>query len=258
MPGTRVVLVIPARDEERLLPVVLAAIPAWVWRVVIVDDASGDRTWEVLRAWRDLRAVRLRAPRRLGVGAAILWGYRETLAIGGRAAAVVAGDAQMDLAELPRVLAPLLAGEADYVQGVRFERGVPRGPMPRARVWGNRLLSRLSSWSAGARIGDSQCGYTAAGAGFLHHVVRARIPAGYGFPAYVRLEAHRAGFRVREVPVRALYGSEVSGIRPWCDPAMIAARILGRGVHCRLAATAAALDPARERALPAKPADGPA
>lgn len=245
-PAARSVLVIPARNEARLLPEVLAAVPRWVWRVVLLDDASRDATWEVMRAWDDPRAVRLRADRPLGVGAAIRAGYREALAIGGRFAVVVAGDAQMDLGELPRLLAPLLAGEADYVQGVRFDRGAPRGPMPRSRIWGNRILSGLSSWSAGVPIADSQCGYTAAGVPFLEHIVAAAIPAGYGFPAYVRIEAHRAGFRVREVPVSALYGSEVSGIRPWRDPALIAARILGRGLRRRAVAAAAALAPARD------------
>jgi len=59
------------------------------------------------------------------------------------------------------------------------------------------------------------------------------LPRGYGFPAYARLELHRAELRVAEVPVRALYGTEVSGIRPWRDPALILARILMRGVARR-------------------------
>lgn len=233
MPLSRTALVIPSRDEAALLPAVLAAIPDLAWKVVLVDDASRDRTWDVIASWDDPRAVRLRARRRLGVGGAILWGYRRALELGARAAVVVAGDAQMDFADLPRVLDPLLAGDADYVQGVRFEGGVPRGPMPASRQIGNRVLSACASWAAGRPVADSQCGYTAAGASFLHHLVNARLPRGYGFPAYVRLEAHRLGLRVREVPVRALYGQEVSGIRPWRDPAVIAGRILWHGVRRR-------------------------
>jgi glycosyltransferase involved in cell wall biosynthesis len=243
-PAGRVALVIPARNECSLLPRVLAEIPAWIWKVIVVDDASEDRTWEVLSAWGDPRARRLRAPRRLGVGGAILLGYREALALGADCAVVVAADAQMDLAELPRVVGPVARGEADYVQGDRFHGGAPRGPMPAARVLGNRVLSATASWAAGRAIADSQCGFTAAGARALRVLDRAVLPRGYGFPAYARLELHRAELRVAEVPVRALYGTEVSGIRPWRDPALILARILWRGVARRARESAA-----RPRAL---------
>jgi len=231
----RIALVVPARDEARLLPRVLATVPQPVWRVVVVDDDSRDGTWEVLSDWRDPRLVRLRTAHRLGVGGAILCGYREALALGADAAVVVAGDAQMDFADLAGVIAPLAAGRADYVQGVRFSGGRPRGTMPHTRRVGNRILSAFTSWASGEAVGDSQCGYTAAGVPFLRHLLGLRIPHGYGFPAFVRLAAHEAGFRVQEVPVHALYGSEVSGIRPWRDPALIAGRILQRGIARRVA-----------------------
>ncbi len=230
----RVALVIPARNECRLLPRVLEAIPAWIWRVIVVDDASEDRTWDVLRAWGDPRARRLRAPRRLGVGGAILLGYREALDLGATCAVVVGADAQMDLSELPLVLGPIARGEADYVQGSRFRGGVPSGPMPKARVFGNRVLSSCASWAAGCPVADSQCGFTAATARALRLLAPAGLPRGYGFPAFARLEMHRLELRVAEVPVSALYGTEVSGIRPWRDPALILARILRRGWSRRL------------------------
>src|SRR5207247_7796067 len=109
----------------------------------------------------DPRACRLRPARRLGVGGAILLGYARALELGATCAAVVAGDAQMDLSELPRVVEPVARGEADYVQGTRFDGNRPRGPMPWARIGGNRALSACASWAAGRRVGDRQCGYTA-------------------------------------------------------------------------------------------------
>jgi len=234
----RVALVIPARDEARFLPAVLAAIPDSVWRVFLVDDASRDESAEIMRSWRDPRGECLCSPAPRGVGGAILMGYARALECGAGAAVVVAADGQMDLAEVARVVAPILEGRADYVQGCRFEGGRPRGAMPASRCFGNRVLTACTRWAAGREVGDSQCGFTAASAACLERLALPRIPPGYGFPAFVRLEAHRLGLRVSEVPVRAIYGQEVSGISPWRDPAAIATRIVWRGIRRRLGALA--------------------
>jgi len=236
MTGPRVAIVIPARNEARLLPGVLAAVPDAVWRVIVVDDGSTDDTWRVIESWNDPRAVRIRHARRRGVGGAILAGYAAALRIGAEVAVVIAADGQMAFEELERVAAPIAEGSADYVQGSRFERGVPRGRMPVTRRIGNRILSRATTWACGRRVRDSQCGYTAASAAFLERLDPARLPRGYGFPAFLRIEAHRIRARVAEVPVSARYGEEVSGIHPLADPPRILARIVWRGALRRIEA----------------------
>lgn len=226
--SSRIALVIPARDEEKFLPRVLAGVPEWIWRVILIDDGSRDGTWAVMTSWHDERAERIRLRPGRGVGGAILAGYRRVLQIRAASAVVVAGDGQMDPDQIAGVVAPIEEGWADYVQGNRFLRGRPRGHMPLLRRWGNRWLSAASSWASRTPIGDSQCGFTAASLSFLEQLSFSRIPPGYGFPAFVRLEAHRMRAHVAEVPVNALYGDEVSGIHPLRDPLWICLRILSR------------------------------
>lgn len=256
MASRRVALIVPARDEERFLPAVLAAVPAWVDEVVVVDDGSTDATAAVAVGWPDGR-VRLRTLRPgRGVGAAILAGYETALASGADVVAVVGGDGQMHLGELAAVVAPVVDGVAPYVQGTRFPGGRLRGHMPWTRHLGNRLLTRLTAWASCARVSDSQCGYTAASRDFALAVLRLALPAGYGFPAFVRFHAHALGLSVAEVPVTAIYGDEVSGIQPWRDPIRIGARLVRLGfvrrTVMRRRATALGTAPASGESRPAR------
>ena len=106
--GIQVILFTNARRITPEIAQLLARIPPAVWRVILVDDASRDGTAEVMRAWRDPRGQCLRSGVPLGVGGAILLGYRHALEAGSRVAVVVAADAQMDLGELGRVAEPAL------------------------------------------------------------------------------------------------------------------------------------------------------
>src|SRR5687767_4307456 len=117
--GRRVLVVVPAHNEEKLIERVLDSMPPLVDRVIVVDDASTDRTFEVLAAVAPRFGERVRVirhERNGGVGAAIVTGYKTALAEskGGELVAVMAGDAQMDPADLPRILAPLARDLADY------------------------------------------------------------------------------------------------------------------------------------------------
>src|SRR5262245_46770426 len=105
--GLSVAVVIPAFNEERAITRTVRAVPGLADRVIVVDDASRDRTG-VLAARlrrRGMEVVRHEANR--GVGGAIVSGYRRALALGVDVACVMAGDGQMDPADLPALLAPI-------------------------------------------------------------------------------------------------------------------------------------------------------
>jgi glycosyltransferase involved in cell wall biosynthesis len=190
-------------------------VPPFVDHVLVVDDASRDRTFvEAARAHRRGLEV-LRHPRNRGVGAAIATGYRRALELGADVAAVMAGDGQMDPADLPALLGPVVDGTADYVKGNRFASAEVWRVMPRMRIAGNVLLSLATKVTSGCwHVFDSQCGYTAASARALAVIDEAGMFPRYGYPNDLLARLQHAELRVCDVPVRAIYGAQWrSGIR---------------------------------------------
>jgi glycosyltransferase involved in cell wall biosynthesis len=192
----RIDVVIPAWDEEATVGVQVAAIPRPpVERVVVADNGSRDRTAEVATA---AGAVVVPAPRR-GYGSACLAGLA-WLRANRPPDAVVFLDADLadDARELPSLLAPLVAGEADMVIGSRVLGRRERGALlPQARagnlvactmiraLYGHRYTDlgpfRAIRWSALERLGM-------------------RDPD-FGWTAEMQVKALRAGLRVAEVAV---------------------------------------------------------
>ena len=218
--GRRVLVVIPAYNEEKLIDRVLDTMPAFVDRMIVVDDASTDQTPTLLEAARLRHGDRLLAMRRDGnggVGAAIVSGYKAALADtqGNDLVVVMAGDAQMDPADLPRLLLPLVRDQADYTKGNRLFTGEAWRIIPRYRYLGNAVLSLFTKIASGYwHVTDSQSGFTATTTDTLRVLQLDRLYQRYGFPNHLLVELNNYDFRVRDVPIRPVYNiGEVSGIR---------------------------------------------
>ena len=218
--GRRVCVVIPAYNEEKLIGRVLDSMPPLVDRMIAVDDASTDDTAKILCAAKSRLGDRLhvlRHERNRGVGAAIVSGYQAALAeMDGKGLVVVmAGDAQMDPVELPRLLTPLIKDQADYTKGNRLFTGEAWKIIPRHRYLGNAALSFATKIASGYwHVADSQSGYTAITAEALAVLQLHRLYPRYGFPNHLLVELNNYDFRVRDVPMHPVYNiGEVSGIR---------------------------------------------
>src|SRR5687768_6805155 len=105
--GQTVAVIVPAFREERLITRMLGRLPGFVDAVYVVDDASGDGTLERAKRLGDSRVRCLRHAVNLGVGAAIVTGYRQALADGWQVLVVMAGDDQMDPIDLPALIKPV-------------------------------------------------------------------------------------------------------------------------------------------------------
>jgi dolichol-phosphate mannosyltransferase len=215
--GARIAVVVPAYREERLIDRTLDSIPRWVDAIYPVDDASPDATWQKIVDFAALHGPRIRPLRHddnQGVGAAIVSGYRAAIAHGADVIAVMAGDAQMDAADLGAVVEPVARGRADYVKGNRFVHP-ERRRMPLIRRAGGALLSALTRATTGLEVDDTQCGYTAISGGAAQALPLHRLWPRYGYPNDLLGMLAESGFAVLEVPVRPVYADEQSGVRAW-------------------------------------------
>jgi glycosyltransferase involved in cell wall biosynthesis len=161
MPEPRRIAIVPARDEAAAIAGVLDELRAFDPRldVVVVDDGSVDDTAAIARA-RGATVVRL--PFNLGIGGAVQTGFKYALEHGYDEAVRLDGDGQHIPAELPKLIGPLEAGEADIVVGSRFagDEGTDYKP-PLARRAGIRFFARIVSWLVHQRVTDTTSGFQA-------------------------------------------------------------------------------------------------
>jgi len=213
--GKRVAVVVPAHDEEKLIAETIRGIPDFVDRVYVVDDRSKDGTAEVVRSLTDSRVKLIEHEQNLGVGGAIVTGYKRARDDGIDVTAVMAADAQMDPDDLAKLVAPVARGEVDYAKANRLFTGQAWEVIPRYRYLGNAVLSLLTKIASGYwHVADSQAGYTAISLEYLELLDLDRVYTRYGFPNDMLVHLNVWNARVRDFPSRPIYGvGERSGIR---------------------------------------------
>ncbi len=213
--GKSVGVVVPAHDEEALIGETLGGIPAFVDRILVVDDGSRDATVDRARSFGDARVEVISHDRNRGVGAAIVTGYRCALEHGLDVVCVMAADNQMDPHDLATLVQPVARGELDYAKANRLFSGQAWKLIPRTRYLGNAVLSLLTKVASGYwHVADSQSGYTAIAGPMLAQLDLDRIYTGYGFPNDLLVHLNVWNARVRDFSSRPVYGvGERSGIR---------------------------------------------
>ena len=213
--GTRVAVVVPAFDEERLVAESIRGIPEFVDRILVVDDASRDGTASAAEGVGDPRVEILRHERNRGVGAAIATGYARALEEELDVTCVMAADNQMDPAELRELVEPVARGEVEYAKANRLVSGEAWKVIPRTRYLGNAVLSLLTKIASGYwHVADSQAGYTALSLTALRRLDLGALYPRYGFPNDLLVHLNLQNARVRDVPSRPIYDvGERSGIK---------------------------------------------
>ncbi len=213
----KVAVVVPAYNEGHLIKKVIDTMPEFVDFIVVVDDASKDNTKEIVKSCMkdNSKIILIEHKENQGVGGAIVTGYKWARDHEIDISVVMAGDAQMDPADLPAIVEPVAKGEADYTKGNRLFHGEAWKVMPKYRFFGNSFLSLLTKVASGYwHIADSQSGYTAISLEALRLLDLDKIYKRYGMPNDILIRLNELNMRVRDVPVRPVYNiGEKSGIK---------------------------------------------
>ena len=125
----------------------------------------------------------------------------------------MAGDGQMNPEDLPSLIEPIINNQSDYVKGNRFDHKDGFSEMPKLRKLASILLGFFTTLAAGRHFTDPQCGYTASSHNVLKEWNWSKSWKNYGYPNYWLIELSRKSFRVKEIPVKCIYGNEKSGIK---------------------------------------------
>jgi dolichol-phosphate mannosyltransferase len=210
-----IAVIIPSYKVRDHILGVIEGMGTEITRIYVVDDRCPDKTGDyVSEHCTDERVVILRHEVNQGVGGAVMTGYQAGIRDGMDILVKVDGDGQMDPALIPRFVAPIAAGEADYTKGNRFFDLEEIRAMPKMRLFGNAVLSFMTKLSSGYwDLFDPTNGFTAIHKDAARHLPFNKISKRYFFETDVLFRLNTLRAVVIDIPMDAKYGDEVSNLK---------------------------------------------
>lgn len=211
----KVYVIIPCYKVVKHIADVVQSIGSEVDRIIVVDDCCPDGSGDfVIQKMDDPRVIVLKHDHNKGVGGAVMTGYKYALFDGADICVKIDGDGQMDPTLIPSIIRPIVAGQADYVKGNRFCSLYDVSTMPKLRLFGNTMLSFMTKISSGYwSVFDPTNGFTAIHRCALQRLSLDQIDERYFFETNMLIALGGLRARVLDMPMQAVYGDEVSGLK---------------------------------------------
>ncbi len=201
-----IIACIPAYNEEKTIAKVVLLAQKEVDMVFVCDDGSKDLTADIAQR---LGATVIRHDKNLGYGASIQSLFIKARKMNADVMLTLDADGQHNPREIPKLIQPILDGEADITIGSRFLG--EHNDAPAYRRFGIKLITNMSRSSR--KFSDAQCGFRAYGKKAIENLNLNEN--GMGISAEILLETEERGLKVAEVPVRVRYRGLETSTHNW-------------------------------------------
>ncbi|MDD5311780.1 MAG: glycosyltransferase family 2 protein [Dehalococcoidia bacterium] len=204
--NTYIIAVIPCFNEENFIGDIIRKTRQYVDHVVVVDDGSTDRTFEIaVSAGADV----IRHKKQMGAGAGTMEAFEYARKTNADILVTLDGDAQHNPDEIPNLLKPIINNEADMVVGSRF---LKEAKIRAYRKFGIDVITRSVNLGSKVKFSDSQCSFRAHNRKILESVYIS--DNSFGYSVEVLIQARKIGARIAETPVSCIYHDQGSTLNP--------------------------------------------
>ena len=211
----KIATVIPCYKVKQKILQVLTQIGPEVSEIIVVDDACPEQSGSYVKEnFHDPRLTIVTNEVNLGVGGAVLAGYRVAIEKGSEIIVKIDGDGQIDPSLVPAICAPIVLGLSDSAKGNRFFSMEDSCDMPFIRKFGNLALSFITKFSSGyMNIFDPTNGFTAIHTEVAKLLPFDKISRRYFFESDMLFHLGCIKAVVTDVPTRAVYDDEISNLQ---------------------------------------------
>jgi len=201
---TKLIVIIPAYNEEKTIAKVIKGVPRQIEgvddvEILVINDGSTDNT---IKEAEDAGALVISHSRNEGLGIAFSTGIREALKRGADLAVNIDADDQFDPQEIPKLIKPIIEQKADMVAGSRFEDENSLSQIPALKRWGNKTFTWFINLLTQQHFTDTQCGFRAYSREAL---LKLNLSARFTYTQETFLDLVNKGIRIEQVPVKVKY-----------------------------------------------------
>ena len=195
---------------------VIDTLPDFVDHIIVVDDKCPQHSGEITKSKSidNKKIIVLFNEKNMGVGGAVITGYKKALELKSDIVIKVDGDGQMNSKYIKKLIKPIINNQADYTKGNRFHDFTKLRTMPKIRLFGNSILSFVIKFASGHwDIMDPTNGFTAISAQALRLLYLNKISKRYFFEIDMLINLNINNCTVQDIPIPAQYGDEESSLQ---------------------------------------------